>query len=59
MRSHRPRLLIHGHQHVYNRNAATMETQFEDTLVVNTYGYRVIELEQDKGGWQVISTRAA
>ena len=59
MRAHRPRLLIHGHQHVYNRNAATMETQFEDTLVVNTYGYRVIELEQKGSGWRIASTAVA
>lgn len=55
MRSCRPLLLIHGHQHVYNRNAVAIETQYEDTRVVNTYGYRVIELEQSQGRWRVAS----
>jgi uncharacterized protein len=59
MRSYRPMLLIHGHQHVYNRNAATTETQFEDTWVLNTYGYRVLELEQDKRGWRLASAALA
>lgn len=45
----RPSLMIHGHQHVYNRNTVT-ETIFEDTHVVNTYGYRLIEIAQRRGG---------
>ncbi len=55
MRAYRPLLLIHGHQHVYNRNLAT-ETVFADTRVVNTYGYRVIELERSDGRWQLVSS---
>ncbi len=55
MRTYRPMLLIHGHQHVYNRNLA-METVYQGTRVLNTYGYRVIELEQNDGRWQVSSS---
>ena len=55
MRAYRPLLMIHGHQHVYNRNLAT-ETVFEGTRVLNTYGYRVIELVQTAGRWQLVSS---
>jgi predicted phosphodiesterase len=55
MRAYRPMLLIHGHQHVYNRNLAT-ETVFEDTQVLNTYGYRVIELAQADRRWRLVSS---
>ncbi len=54
MRTYRPVLLIHGHQHVYNRNL-TMDSVYEGTRVLNTYGYRVIELAEDAGRWQVVS----
>ncbi|MGE5602288.1 MAG: metallophosphoesterase [Nitrososphaerales archaeon] len=55
MRTYRPMLLIHGHQHVYNRNL-TMETVYLGTRVLNTYGYRVIELVQNEGRWQLVSS---
>ncbi len=55
MRTYRPLLLIHGHQHVYNRNLTT-ETVYQDTRVLNTYGYRVIEIEQSGGRWQLVSS---
>jgi uncharacterized protein len=55
MRTYRPMLLIHGHQHVYNRNL-TMETVYQGTRVLNTYGYRVIELVQNEGRWQLASS---
>ena len=54
MRAYRPLLLIHGHQHVYNRNVA-IETQYGGTRVLNTYGYRVIELEPEATSWRVVS----
>jgi Icc-related predicted phosphoesterase len=44
MQKFRPRYLIHGHRHVYNP-LETTETQFEDTLVINAYPYKVIEIE--------------
>lgn len=55
MRTYRPLLLIHGHQHVYNRNLTT-ETLYEGARVLNTYGYRVIEIEQTAGRWQLVSS---
>lgn len=56
MRVFRPLLLIHGHQHVYNQNDAT-ETVVGPTRVLNTYGYRVLELAQDeRGAWQLVSS---
>lgn len=57
MRVFRPILLIHGHQHVYDRNVAT-DTVYEGTRVLNTYGYRVIELapRRDHAGWELVSS---
>jgi Icc-related predicted phosphoesterase len=40
----RPRYLLHGHSHVYRRDAST-STQTGQTTVVNVYPYRVIEIE--------------
>jgi hypothetical protein len=48
-------LMIHGHQHVYNRNQE-MDTVFEGTHVLNTYGYRVIELARSEGRWELVSS---
>ena len=39
----KPRLLLHGHAHVYRRDAVTV-TRYKQTEVVNVYPYRVIEL---------------
>ena len=55
MRRYQPLLLIHGHQHVYNRST-TVETVYRATRVLNTYGYRVIELEQNGGAWKLVSS---
>ncbi|MBI3761470.1 MAG: metallophosphoesterase [Chloroflexi bacterium] len=44
MSAFRPRLLLHGHAHVYRRDLAT-ETLFAATRVINVYPYRVIEFE--------------
>jgi Icc-related predicted phosphoesterase len=38
----RPRLLLHGHSHVY-RNDAVTSTRYKDTQVINVYPYRLIE----------------
>jgi hypothetical protein len=38
----RPRLLLHGHSHVYRSDAIT-STRYKDTQVLNVYPYRVIE----------------
>ncbi|MCD6290445.1 MAG: metallophosphoesterase [Anaerolineae bacterium] len=47
MRWFRPRYLIHGHKHVY-RNDEPTETIYYDTLVVNTCGYRVLEIDEHR-----------
>ena len=39
----RPRYLIHGHSHNYSSLQPTV-TQYHDTLVVNAYPYRAIEI---------------
>lgn len=44
MRVFRPRYLVHGHVHLYDRNA-TREARYQDTTVVNAYDHAVIELE--------------
>lgn len=53
----RPLLMIHGHQHIYTGREPT-ETLYRDTLVINTYGYRLIELAPRHGrrGWEVVRT---
>ena len=55
LRDFRPLLMIHGHQHVYNRNAVT-ETELDGTHIINTYGYRVLELAKrgDEQGWALV-----
>ena len=40
----KPRYHFHGHVHIY-RPDMTTETQFGKTRVINSYGYRKIELE--------------
>lgn len=39
-----PRYFIHGHKHVYTHGETTV-TQYKRTTVVNTYGFRRLELE--------------
>ncbi len=57
LRRMRPLLMIHGHQHIYNRNLIT-ETVYASTRVINTYGYRIIELARDdERGWRLVSSR--
>ncbi|MCC6189432.1 MAG: metallophosphoesterase family protein [Anaerolineales bacterium] len=38
----RPRLLLHGHAHVYRSDTVT-RTRYKDTQVINVYPYRLIE----------------
>ena len=41
---YRPRYLIHGHIHLYGHNEP-WRTTYRDTLVLNAYGYRVLDIE--------------
>ncbi len=43
IREFKPRYHFHGHTHVY-RPDTDVKTAFEDTLVINTYGYQETEL---------------
>jgi Icc-related predicted phosphoesterase len=56
LRRFQPRLMIHGHQHVYNRNETT-ETDYGGTRIINTFGYRVLELtpRENGSGWDLVS----
>lgn len=40
----RPRLFLHGHVHIYRQDTPYM-TRVDDTLVVNVFPYRVIDLD--------------
>ncbi len=61
LRRFTPALMIHGHQHVYNRSMTT-ETDYGETRIINTYGYRVLELGRRTGdngrttGWELVSS---
>jgi len=48
MRYFRPQYLIHGHVHIYNPSQI-WQTMYRNTLVINTYGYRRLELEEGTG----------
>ncbi len=41
---YQPRYLIHGHMHVYDNRTET-ETVRGATTIINTYGYRILDLE--------------
>jgi hypothetical protein len=45
MRTFKPRYLVHGHVHLYDRNA-TREMRYESTIIVNAYDHIVIDLEK-------------
>ena len=49
MSRYHPQYLIHGHSHVYDRRQPTM-TRYGDTLVVNAYPYRIVEIQVPKQG---------
>ncbi len=44
-----PRLLLHGHSHVYRGDTVT-SSRYKRTQIVNVYPYRVIEWEPDSHG---------
>jgi Icc-related predicted phosphoesterase len=44
MRVFKPRYLIHGHVHLYDRNAAR-EARYGETRIVNAYDHIVLDLE--------------
>jgi predicted phosphodiesterase len=48
MRFFKPKLLVHGHSHVYRADTITT-TRFESTQVLNVYPYRLIEWEPNAG----------
>jgi Icc-related predicted phosphoesterase len=41
----KPRYLIHGHTHLYRLDAKRV-TQYNETTVINTYGYQIIEIDE-------------
>lgn len=41
----RPRFLLHGHVHLYRRDAPRV-TRFEQTTVINVYPYRLLDLRR-------------
>jgi Icc-related predicted phosphoesterase len=47
IQSFKPAYHLHGHIHVYKPNMVT-ETQFGATKVINTYGFKVFEIEMGK-----------
>lgn len=44
MKVFKPRYLVHGHRHAYNRQEI-VETQYFDTVVLNIYPYKILEIE--------------
>ena len=46
MERFQPRYLIHGHVHVYTPLEKT-DTVYQQTRVLNTYGYRVLEIDEE------------
>ncbi len=44
---YQPRYLIHGHKHVYDNREETI-TVHNATTVVNTYGYKILDIEPIK-----------
>ena len=47
MRVFKPRYLVHGHVHLYDRNAAR-EAQYGTTTIVNAYDHTLIAMEPPK-----------
>ena len=45
MERFRPLYLIHGHVHLYSPRQR-IETVYRDTTVINTYGYRILEIDE-------------
>jgi hypothetical protein len=49
MRVFKPRFLVHGHVHLYDRNAPR-EARYAETTVINAYDHVVIEVEAEMRG---------
>ena len=47
LRVFKPRLLVHGHVHVY-RNDAERISRYKETTIINVYPYRVLDLTDDE-----------
>ncbi len=45
MDHYRPRYLVHGHMHLYRLDAQRV-THYGETIVLNTYGYQIIEIDE-------------
>ncbi|MCL4378324.1 MAG: metallophosphoesterase [Actinobacteria bacterium] len=43
IKKYKPKYLIHGHIHIYGANPE-WRTKFDETTVINAYGYRIIEI---------------
>ncbi len=58
LRRYRPLLMVHGHNHVYRRGSAVdVDNVYHGVTVVNTFGFRIIELARGMaGGWRIVST---
>jgi hypothetical protein len=41
----RPLYLLHGHVHLYRQDAPRV-TRFHETLVINVYPYRLLDLDR-------------
>jgi len=46
MRTFKPRFLVHGHVHLYDRNAAR-EARYGSTRIINAYDHVVIDVENN------------
>ncbi|MBN1402174.1 MAG: metallophosphoesterase family protein [Anaerolineae bacterium] len=46
MDRYKPLYLIHGHMHLYRRDAQRV-SQYGDTTVINSFGYQIIEIDED------------
>jgi len=46
MRCFKPRYLLHGHIHLYDRNEKR-ETPYHDTVVINVYDHYVLKFEEE------------
>jgi uncharacterized protein len=44
LKKYRPRLLLHGHTHIYD-NTQSRTFQYYDTTVINCYNYQIIDLD--------------
>jgi uncharacterized protein len=47
IRTFKPRYLIHGHVHLYDRNAAR-EARYSATTIINAYDHIVLDLEKNQ-----------